>query len=449
MKKFILLAIVSLCLSNVIDAQTVSATFFNVPQQKVYLNAYTGLYMEVLDSVMLSHDGRAEFNTPLQKGMFQLETESGLSIDFLYDNKNVAFLMKNPDDILSVEFIDSKINTDWYRYLYQKNKCMDAQSLLKPIIREYDKNSQFYITTKNEYLRLQNDFNAFVDELINNQDNYATTLIKVDRPLPINLDDDFNKQRKDMIDNFFNDVDFNDLSLIPTNVLTTKIIDFISIQQTNNQTFEQQEMSIILAVDYVLNLATVNFDMYKFIFQYLMEGFNELGFNAIVDFMTRLPYAEQIKCSDEQYNELLEVSEFYSRVKIGKLAQNISGVTLFNEDFDLYSIDNEYVIVLFWSYSCPHCREIIEDLKVFLDENKNFSMIAVSVKGELNKIKKFAKKQDMRAYFYHDGLEWNSPHVNNYAITSTPTMFLLDKDKKIIYKPFDFQELIEFLNIIK
>lgn len=405
--------------------------------------------MVVLDSVIISHDGRAEFNTPLQKGMFQLETESGLLIDFLYDNKNVAFILKDPEDLLSVEFIDSQINTDWYRYLYHKNKCMESQRLLKPILREYDKNSQFYITTKNEYFRLQNEFNSFVDELIKNHDNYATTLIKVDRPLPINIDDDFDKQRKDMIDNFFNNVDFNDLSLIHTNVLTTKIIDFVSIQQTNNQTFEQQELSIILAIDYVLNLATVNYDMYKFIFQYLMEGFNELGFNAIVDFMTRLPYAEQIKCSDEQYNELLEVSEYYSRVKIGKLAQNISGITLFDESFDLYNIDNEYVIVLFWSYSCPHCREMIEDLKHFLDENQNFSMIAVSVKGELNKIKKFAKKQDMRAYFYHDGLEWNSPNVDNYAVTSTPSMFLLDKDKKIIYKPFDFQELIEFLNIIK
>ena len=74
-------------------SQTVSGTFFNLPQQKVYLNAYTGLYMEVLDSVMMSHDKRIDFNTQLAKGMYQIETEYGFAFDFLYDNKNVKFVV--------------------------------------------------------------------------------------------------------------------------------------------------------------------------------------------------------------------------------------------------------------------------------------------------------------------------------------------------------------------
>lgn len=428
-----------------LKAQSVSVTFFNLPQQKVYLNAYTGLFLEVIDSVFLSYDGRAEFNTPIKKGMFQIETESGLCVDFLHDDKPLSFLLKNPDDISSIEFINSQINTDWYRYLHIKEQTMSAQQLLKPVLRDYDKNSDFYLNAKNEYIKLQNDFNDFVNNLLKEHDNYATNLIKVDRPSPLNFDDDFNKQRKDLINNFFNDVDFNDLSLIPTNVLTTKIIDFISIQQTNNQTFEQQQISIILAIDYVLNLASVNYEMYKFIFQYLMEGFNELGFAEIVDFMSRVPYSENIKCTEDQYNLLFSIAEFNSRVKIGSQAANISGETIFEEPFDLYNIDNEYFIILFWSYSCPHCREMIQELESFLYENANFSMIAVSVKGDLKKIKKLVKNHDIRAYFYHDGLEWNSPTVYDYAITSTPSMFLLDKEKKIIFKPFDFTELVEFV----
>ena len=52
-------------------AQTISATFFNLPQQKVYLNACKGLYLEVVDSVMMSQDKRVEFNSVLTKGMSQ------------------------------------------------------------------------------------------------------------------------------------------------------------------------------------------------------------------------------------------------------------------------------------------------------------------------------------------------------------------------------------------
>ena len=429
-------------------SQTVSGTFFNLPQQKVYLNAYTGLYMEVLDSVMMSHDKRIDFNTQLTKGMYQIETEYGFSFDFLYENDDVKFVLKDINKLEEIEFIGSQINTDWYRYLSFKEQTMNSQDLLKPILRSYDKKSEFYLNAKNEYQNLQNSFLSFTDTLLKNN-NYASTLIRVDRFAPLNLELDFQKQRNELIANFFNDVDFNDLSLIPTNILTTKIIDFLSIQQTSGQNHDQQIMAIILGIDNVLFRSSVNFNMYKFVFQYLIEGFNELGYEEVVDFMTRIPYLEELNCDENQNDELLNIVEFNSRVKIGSHAKNISGKTIFDDDFDLYSIDNEYIVVYFWSYSCEHCRENIRQFKSFLEENPDISLVAVTVKGDLKKIKNIVKKNKLDGYFYHDGLEWNSPHVNNYAVTATPSFYILDKDKKIIFKPFDFEELVKFINIIK
>ena len=96
----------------------------------------------------------------------------------------------------------------------------------------------------------------------------------------------------------------------------------------------------------------------------------------------------------------------------------------------MYAIDNEYTIVYFWSYTCDHCRQNIKQFKTFLEENPEFSLVAVSVKGDLKKIKSYVKKCKVNSYFYHDGMEWNSPHVDNYAVTATPTFYILDKNKK-------------------
>lgn len=429
-------------------SQTVSGTFFNLPQQKVYLNAYTGLYMEVLDSVMMSHDKRVDFNTQLTKGMYQIETEYGFSFDFLYENDDVKFVLKDINKLEEIEFIGSQLNADWYRYLFFKEQTMKSLDLLKPVLRSYDKKSEFYLNAKNEYQKLQDSFLSFTDALLKNN-NYASTLIRVDRFAPLNLDYDFKEQRNDLIANFFNDVDFNDLSLIPTNVLTTKIIDFLSVQQTMGQTHEQQIMSIIMGIDNVLYRSSVNFEMYKFVFQYLIGGFNELGYEDVVDYMTRIPYSEELNCNENQYNELQNIVEYNSRVRIGSQAKNISGQTVFNEEFDMYELDSEFVIVYFWSYTCDHCRENIKQFKTFLEENPEFSLVAVSVKGDLKKIKSYVKKYKVNSYFYHDGMEWNSPHVSNYAVTATPTFYVLDKNKNIIYKPFDFEELVQFVNIIR
>ena len=448
MKALKLLIIILFITGNtIICSQTVSATFFNVPQQKVYINAFTGLYMEVLDSVMMSHDKRVEFNTPLTKGMYQIETEYGQSVDFLYDNSSVRMIVKDIYDMSSIEFINSQSNTDWLAYIIYKEQIVNSLNLLKPVLREYDKNTDFYINAKKEYQSLQENFISYTDSLIQH-DNYASNLIRADRFPSLNLDDNFKKQRNDMIYNFFNDVDFNDLSLIPTEVLTNKIIDFLSIQITADQSQEQQIMSLILASDNVLRKATVNFEMYKFVFQFLMESFNELKINDVVDYLTRIPYYEEMNCTDEQYNELISIAEFYSRARIGSIAKNIYGETILGEDFDLYSVDKEFTIVYFWSYTCDHCRETLKNLESFLNENTNFSMVAVSVKGKLKSIKNLAKRYKAEAFFYHDGLEWESPAVSDYAVTATPSFFILDKDKKILYKPFDFSELIQFVNTL-
>lgn len=400
--------------------------------------------MEVLDSVMMNREGRIEFNTPLKKGMYQIETESGILLDFLFDNEPVSFIIQDPDNLNSIQFIHSEINIDWYKYRVIKEKTMDLQALLKPILQNYDKNVEYYIATKHEYERLQTDFKDFTDDLLNKHDNYATTLIRVDRPQIINLEDDPKKQYNDLIANYFNEVDFNDVALIPTNVLTAKVVDFLFLQQVPGKKTEQQQFDIILGIDRVLNLASVNYQMYKFLFQYLVEGFAELGFDEIVDYMIRLPYLEDIPTTDEQYDELMSIAESNSRVKIGDKARNISGITVFDDEFDLYSIDSDFVIVYFWSYSCPYCHEIIHEMKQFLEEHDNYTLVSVIVKGELKKIKSLIRKEKLDGYFYCDGLEWHSPVVNDYAVSATPSIFILDKDKKIVKKPFDMDELIEF-----
>ena len=447
MKGFKLLIIILFLLPLGVFAQTVSATFFNLPQQKVYLNACTGLYFELIDSVMMSQDKRVEFNAPLTKGMYQLETEYGPTVDFLYDDAPVRVIVKDIYDNNTIEFIASKANTDWQVYKMFREQTLNQLNMLKPILRKYDAKSEFYADAIKEYGMLQDEFIAFTDSLILN-DNYASNLIRVDRFTPLNLELDFKNQRKELIANYFNKVDFSDESLIPTDVMTNKIFDFLSIQLTSEQNKDQQTMALILGADNVLNRATVNFEMYKFLYQFLFETFKELNVNEVVDYLTRIPYSEEMDCSEEQYNELLSIAEFNSRARVGSIAKNISGKTIFDQDFDLYSIDNKFTIVYFWSYTCDHCRENLGGLKSFLDENPDFSMVAVSVKGDLKKIKNIVKKNKISGYFYHDGLEWDCPYVDDYAVTATPSFYLLDNENKIVFKPFDFNELVDFVNLI-
>ena len=104
-------------------------------------------------------------------------------------------------------------------------------------------------------------------------------------------------------------------------------------------------------------------------------------------------------------------------------------------------------VILFWSYSCPHCRDLIYEMGELAEKDKSIAIVTVNVSGDLKDVRRILKKSGLgNAYNVRDGLEWNSPIVDAFAVDMTPTMILLDADKTIIAKPYDFEELINCID---
>ena len=211
--------------------------------------------------------------------------------------------------------------------------------------------------------------------------------------------------------------------------------------QVNNGLQKVQEYDLILEADKKLSECT-DYESYKSVYQYLIYGFSEMGANLAVDFMVRLPYFEYLDATDEQKEEIMAIAGMYERVKIGKKAPDIQAVTIDNICFDLSNIEENYTILLFWSYSCPHCHDLLKELSDFAKENDDFAIVTVNVSGELRKVKRLIRKLGLKKYCnICDGQGWDSPIVVDYAVDMTPSMFLLDKNKIIIGKPFDTEEI--------
>ena len=207
--------------------------------------------------------------------------------------------------------------------------------------------------------------------------------------------------------------------------------------QVNNGLQKVQVYDLILEADKQLSECQ-DYESYKSVYQYLIYGFSELGANIAVDYMIRLPYFEYLDATDEQKEEIMAIASSFERVKIGNKAPDIQAVTINNECFDLYNVDQDYTIILFWSYSCPHCHDLLKELANFAKKNKNFAIVTVNVSGEVKQVKRLLRRVGMKNYHnICDGEGWQSPIVEDYAVDMTPSMMLLDKDKIIIGKPFN------------
>lgn len=225
------------------------------------------------------------------------------------------------------------------------------------------------------------------------------------------------------------------------------IARYIDSLRNPELTQQQQMYSYILAVDELLKQCT-DYQTYKSVYQYLIYGFSEMGANLVVDYMMRLPYLESMNATAEQRNEIIELAGSFERVKIGQQAPDIHAVTIDKKELDLNSIEDKYVIILFWAYTCPHCQQLIKELSAFAKENHDFVLVTVSVSKEVKKVKHVLKKLRLNnAYNICDGNGWNSQIIDDYAVDMSPSMFLLDKNKVIIAKPFDVEEIITVIGL--
>ena len=258
----------------------------------------------------------------------------------------------------------------------------------------------------------------------------------------------FNIVEGQVEDSILDEIDFNDTTLIESDFMWKTIADYITAEQNKDTDPNNQMYNMILAADNVLSRSSTCYTMYKSVYQYLICGFSELGANMVVDYMMRMPYFEYVNPSVEQRDEIMEFASRFERVKIGKQAPDIHSNTIKNIEFTLSEIKSKKTLVLFWSYSCPHCRDMIKNLGKLASKKKDLAIVTVNVSGDLKKVKRLLKRSRLdKAYNICDGLGWNSPIVVDYAIDMTPSMFLLDGNKILIAKPFDFEELINIIDL--
>ena len=120
----------------------------------------------------------------------------------------------------------------------------------------------------------------------------------------------------------------------------------------------------------------------------------------------------------------------------------------------LHQIDAKYTVLIFWESDCGHCKTIVPELyDLYLNSlsDSDVKIIAISTLfGEDGKMKWSDFVNEHKLYEWINA--WN-PYSYEYKLTydinSTPQIYLLDEQKKIIAKkisPDQIEDIIESLN---
>ena len=139
------------------------------------------------------------------------------------------------------------------------------------------------------------------------------------------------------------------------------------------------------------------------------------------------------------------ITEPYQLVKVGAKAPNVTGVTIDGKYYDLYASSAESIIVVFWSTDCEYCHDFLVQIRKHLDLQTDFELVTFALAENEGEVKQAVKKMRLPGYHFYDELRWDNKAFLDYHITSTPTVFVLDENKTIVCKPYDWQDLKDWL----
>ena len=243
---------------------------------------------------------------------------------------------------------------------------------------------------------------------------------------------------------YWDDVDFNDATLIASKAMSDKLIEyFFSFTDGDEQRFDSLSMA---GLSVVLNKAKVNMRMYEYILDFALNGYSSMGRDRVTDYLLNYPQLAEGEITMEEGLRLDSITDPYQKVKVGAKAPDYSGVTVYGEAYHLYDSKAERIIVFFWSTDCEYCHDFLVYIRKNLDLKSDFELVTFALAENQDEVAKTVKKMRLPGYHFYDALRWDSKAFLDYHITSTPTVFVLDAKRTIVCKPYDWYELKEWLN---
>lgn len=437
MKK-ILIVLAFLAMLSLEAQQTISGTF-SPADNYTWLIAYRlkpGTQNYIADTSI--KNGAFALNIPAtaEPGIYRLVyavPQEEFYFDVIYTGKETIEL--SFDEESGVTFASSEENKIYSSYF------RDINAAQQKIIKFYSEGK----TDVNEFQEsaaqiksIQQNFEAKSKGL------YSHQFIKANSPyIPANFESiqDYVANHKS---SYFKALDFKNSTLQASGFLTDKATNYVftalPLEQMTQLETEVAMQSNVKTVNEHLVGVSEHYELHVFYIIWTQAAAS--GFNDLSDYV----YSEYLRALAITTNnqKIIDEIEVHNRLRIGAEAPEITWKEA-GKQLSLSTMPSaDCYVIVFWSSTCSHCLKELPVLHKKLMEDPNIKVLAVGLEDDDVTWKIESAKLDAFSHAIALG-KWESDYANLYAISQTPTYFVLDKDKRIIAKPESEKGVIEFL----
>ena len=424
-----------------------------------FLANYYATQIYAKDTAQADANGRFVFegSKPLSQGIYEivLPDRKTLLRVLITEDQDFSFSADTTDIIGKTKVTGSRDNEIFYEFQQFMKKTEDEYQQLK---------AQKIPETNQRFKDLQDKRKTFYDNFMKQNDGtFTVKLFKASAdpeipPAPKQANGKidsawvFNYYKSHFWDNF----DFSDARMLMTPFLHQKLDRYIKDLTV------QVEDSLVKEADFVVSKAIngkqkdiIAYTIWFITNQY--ETPKTVGTDGVFVHMAEKYYLTGIMPVSDS-STLQNVKERVKVLKpllVNKIIPDL-GVMSYRAPDRLDYIHGskaEYEVVFFYSPTCGHCPESAPKLKAFHDKFKpqGVEVMTIAIDGSEEEWRKFIKEFKLENLVNTYGMVASRQVVyrNDYDVFSTPTVYVLDKNKKIIARRLGVEDLEPFLNVYK
>jgi peroxiredoxin len=251
-------------------------------------------------------------------------------------------------------------------------------------------------------------------------------------------------------EHYFDPINLRDERLLRTPFLFSRINYYV------DRLFIQHPDTISRAIDFVLTKMDPKSELFKY---YVVHFTNKaaksdiVGMDGVYVHMIDNYYRNGLAywSDPEQLATMVENADKNRPLLIGKPAPNLEMNRRDGSPVNLYDLDAKYTVLYFWQFACPSCKKSTPHMKAFYAKwkSKGVEVFAVCTKQrELPKCWEYIDDNEIGEWLH--ATDKYQRFARDYNVISTPSIFVLDENKKIISKRIGAQQLDElFTNLEK
>ncbi len=453
----------SLSVSGLAQGYKLDFTVKGWKDTTVYLGLYTGEQTYVRDTARVSSSGSFTFEgkNPLGQGVYFLVLNKNKFFDFVISQDQTFSMTTSTDDFIkNMEVKGDEDNRLFFEnMLFNMERTKEAEPFMK-IMRDTAKAAASQKKSAEEALQKINEkVIAYQKQLIEKNPELLTArLLKATRnvdipPAPKKADGtiDSTFQLRWYRQHYFDNFNLSDDAMLhlPRPFYQEKIKDYLE------KLFAPQPDTLMKAIDFMVTKAKRNPDTYRYLVWNVIFNYQSPEIMGLDQVFVKM-YEKYIASGEMNYwiddATKKNVKEYADKLNLGKIGSTATNLTMQDQNLQprsLFDLKSKYSVLFFFSPTCSHCKEETPKLVDFYNKNKakfNFDVFAVDVDTSMVEMRNFIKQFKITWTTVNGPRTYSKQHFSaHYQADTTPFVYVIDNQKKVIAKKIPVEALGEFL----